>query len=241
MPVALILAGGYGKRLRPLTLETPKPLIEVAGKPIIVHQLEWLRYYGIDEIYVLAGYLKEKLIETLGSGARFGVQLSYIIEDEPLGTGGALRNASHVISKNKEVIVVNGDVITNIDPLRLVETLRGNIIAAMATVPLRSPYGVLEVDDGLITGFREKPIIRDYWINAGVYAFKPDIIEYLPDKGDIEKTSFPLIASKRLLVGVKYDTPPYYWRSVDSHKDIEEVTKELEEIGGLLPVEESRI
>ncbi len=241
MSIAMILAGGYGKRLRPLTLEVPKPLVKVAGKPVLFYQLEWLKYYGINEVVILAGYLKEKIIEAVGSGSKFGLHISYVVEDEPLGTGGALRNAAHVISRNETVVVVNGDILTNIDPNKLVERVKtGGLIAALGAVPLRSPYGILEIDDEkqLITGFREKPILYEYWINAGVYAFTPKIVDYLTERGDIEKTTFPELADKNLLGTVKYMTPPYYWRSIDTHKDLEEAAKDLEKIGGLLPVHE---
>ncbi len=236
MVVALILAGGFGKRLRPLTETVPKPLLEVAGKPVIVYQLEWLKYYGVRDVVILAGYLKEKLIEALGSGSKFGVRITYVIEDQPLGTGGAIRNASHIIEREEVVIVTNGDVITNIDPRRLISVVQGNrAVAAIAAVPLRSPFGILELEDSTVLGFREKPFLYDYWINAGVYAFKPEILSYLPERGDIEKTTFPQLAIERRLLAVKYETPPYYWRSIDTHKDLEEAGKEINEMGGLLP------
>jgi len=231
---ALILAGGYGKRLRPLTLETPKPLLEVAGKPVIVWQLEWLRSVGVERVAVLAGYMREKIVEALGSGRRFGVRIVYVVEDEPLGTGGALRNAAHLIEREDYSIVVNGDVLTNVDVGRLLDAVRGGAVAAIAAVPLRSPYGVLELGTGgRVRGFREKPVLGEYWINAGVYAVTPEIVEYLPERGDIEKRGFPELAAEGRLVAVKYSTPPYYWRSIDTHKDLEEASRELKELGGL--------
>jgi len=233
LTIALILAGGFGKRLRPLTLETPKILLPLGSKSIAEYSFEWLRFYGIQEVFMLIGYLKEKIIETLGSGSKYGVYISYIVEDEPLGTGGAIRNATHVISRMEPVIVVNGDIITNIDPRKLIQVLEGNTIASVASVPLKSPYGILDIEGNFIIRFREKPIIPDYWINAGVYGMRKEILEYLPEKGDIEKTTFPLLASKKMLAVIKYETPPYYWRSIDSPKDLEEVPREIEERGGL--------
>ncbi|MEM4343432.1 MAG: nucleotidyltransferase family protein, partial [Candidatus Caldarchaeum sp.] len=94
---AVLLAGGYGKRLKPLTETTPKPLLEVSGKPILVWQIEWLKKLGVREFIVCAGYLREKIIEALGSGGRLGVKVGYSVEDEPLGTGGALKNAEHLL------------------------------------------------------------------------------------------------------------------------------------------------
>ncbi len=235
MAVAMILAGGYGKRLRPLTLETPKPLLKVGDKSVIEYQLEWLKFYGFEEVVILAGYLKEKIIERLGSGSRYGVSITYVVEDEPLGTGGALRNAAHILRRNEKVVVVNGDIITNIDPRPLMERVRGDVIAGIAAVPLRSPYGILSIDDdkGIITGFKEKPILYDYWINGGVYVLTPAVADLLPEKGDVEKTTFPALASEGKLGVVKYETPPYYWRSIDTHKDLEEAAKELQVRGGL--------
>jgi mannose-1-phosphate guanylyltransferase len=237
--VALVLAGGFGKRLRPYTLEVPKILLPLGSKTIAEYLIDWLRYYGVNEIFMLVGYLKEKIIEALGSGARYGVYVSYIVEDEPLGTGGALRNASHIIGRMEKVIAVNGDIITNLDPKKLLQTLEDNIVASIASVPLRSPYGILDIEGGRVKGFREKPTLRDYWVNAGVYALKKDIIEYLPEKGDIERSTFPLLASRGQLAVVRYETPPYYWRSIDSPKDLEDIPRELEEIGGLLASLES--
>jgi NDP-sugar pyrophosphorylase family protein len=97
--LAAILAGGFGKRLRPFTEESPKPLVQVAGEAIIDWQIKWLKKHGVRELVILAGYKKEKLIEHLGSGSRHGVKITYVIEDEPLGTGGAIKNAEHVLSK----------------------------------------------------------------------------------------------------------------------------------------------
>lgn len=234
--LAAILAGGYGKRLRPLTETIPKPLLEVANKPIIEHQIEWLSYYGFDEFLVMVGWLKEKIIERLGSGSKYGVTIIYSVEDEPLGTAGALKNAEGVLSKREKFLVVNGDIITNLDPTRLFDALKNDILASMAAIPLKSPYGVMDIDDnGYIRGFREKPVIKDYWINAGVYAMRPGVLEYVPRRGDLERTTFPDLAKNKLLIAVKYSLDEYYWRSIDSHKDLEEATKELKEIGGLIP------
>ncbi len=223
---AAIIAGGLGKRLRPLTLERPKPLVEVGGKPIIQWQIEWLRRYGVDTVVVLTGYLKEKIIEFLGSGQQLGVNVVYVVEDEPLGTGGAIKNAQGVLSGDV-FIAINGDIITDIPVNKLVdELLSSDALAVIALVPLRSPYGVVDIDStGYIRSFREKPVLSDYLINAGVYAMKPQIFEYLPDKGDIERTTFPELAKEGLLKGVVFKD--VYWRSIDTIKDVDEVNAEL--------------
>ena len=230
LAVALILAGGYGKRLRPLTDDRPKPLVEVAGRPIIAWQIDWLKDNGIANIVVLAGYHKEKIIEYLGSGSKLGVSVSYVVEDEPLGTGGAIRNARLTYSSQDAFVVVNGDIITNVDVKPLFEALNSNsdAVAAMALVQLKSPYGIVEVDDsGRIKAFKEKPVLGDYWINAGVYVMRPSIVDHLPEKGDVERTTFPRLASEGRLLAVKYTLDKFYWRSIDTFKDLEEASEEL--------------
>ncbi|MEM1569338.1 MAG: NDP-sugar synthase [Candidatus Bathyarchaeia archaeon] len=224
---AIILAGGQGTRLRPLTNDMPKPLIEVAGKPIIVHQIEWLKKYGIMEFIVTIGYLKEKFLSSLGSGRKYGVHVSYVVEEEPLGTGGGLKNAISLLGKEEMFYVVNGDVITDINPTKLIEMLNEDAIGVIATVPLPSPYGIVFSDSkDYIVLFQEKPIIRDYWINAGLYLFRPEVFKYLPDRGDLERESFPKLTSARKLKTVRYYDFTI-WRSIETLKDLEEAEKIL--------------
>jgi len=225
---AVILAGGLGKRLRPLTEDKPKVLVEVCGKPIIEWQIEWLKGYGITEFIILAGYSKEKLIEHLGSGRRFGVKISYVVEEEPLGTGGAIKNGEHILSREDVFIVVNGDIITNLDPLIMVKALKNDpkAVGCIALTPMRSPYGIVRTENGYIASFLEKPVLEDYMINAGVYALRPTIFEYLPEKGDIEVVTFPRLARERRLLGHVYRD--IMWKSIDTVKDIEETSQLIE-------------
>lgn len=224
---AVILAGGYGKRLRPLTDQMPKPMIEVLGLPIIEWQVKWLSSYGIKEFVICVGYLKEHIINHIGSGSRLGVKVGYAVEEEPLGTGGALKNAEGLLSGQKEFFMVNGDILTNLDPNKLRD---GGGTHALALVPLRSPFGVVEVDkDSKVLGFVEKPKITDRWINAGVYHFASDVFSYLPENGNIEVTALPALAKEGRLKGTRYED--IFWRSIDSHKDIEEAAREMQAAG----------
>ncbi len=221
---AVILAGGQGKRLRPITETTPKPLIRILDKPIIAYQMEWLKRFGVKEFIICVGHLKEKFIEEIGGGRNFMVKVAYVVEDEPLGTGGGLKNAEYLLKSEEFFYVVNGDVITNLNPVELLKVLDSPTVGVIALIPLPSPYGIVKVDsDNLVKSFEEKPQIVDYWINAGVYVFRPDVFNYLPSKGDIEKTAFPQLARENKLKAVKYHE--VIWKSIDTHKDIEEVEK----------------
>jgi mannose-1-phosphate guanylyltransferase len=221
----VILAGGLGKRLRPITDERPKPMIEVCDRPIIEWQIRWFKNHEVEEIVICVGYLKERIIDYIGSGNRFGVRVGYAVEEEPLGTGGALKNARSLInnSVDRGFFMVNGDILTDLDPNILKHTQN----SSLALVPLKSPYGVIELDEnGLVTGFVEKPQINDKWINAGVYFFTNDVFNFLPDYGNIETSALPVMAEGRNLRGVTFSTS--FWRSVDSHKDMEEASKEIQ-------------
>jgi len=144
-------------------------------------------------VVLAVGYLRHKVFEALGDGRRLGVRIFYSVEEEPLGTAGAIKNAEPFM-RDDVFIVLNGDVLTNLDLNRLVEAL-GDADRAIALVPLRSPYGIVEFDrDGRITRFREKPLLEGFYINAGVYAFKREVLKFLPERGNIDETAFPMLA-----------------------------------------------
>ena len=224
---ALILAGGYGKRLRPYTERVPKVMIEVAGRPMLLWQIKWLMAHGIRDFVLCVGYLREVIMEALGDGSEFGISVEYAIEEEPLGTGGGLKNARELVEGEEFFLATNGDVITNLDPLRLVNKAREGYSGVLALVQLPSPYGVvLTSPDGRIERFVEKPRLPDYWINAGVYCLTPEVFDYLPDRGDVERKGFPELAEDGRLGAVKYEG--VYWRAIDTYKDVESASKELE-------------
>lgn len=223
---AVILAGGYGKRLKPLTDEKPKPMIDVLDRPIIEWQIRWLKANSINHIIICAGYMKEQIINYVGNGGKFSVNVEYAIEDEPLGTGGALKNAKVLLCGEESFFMLNGDVLTNIDASNLKTKLTNELVATLSVVPLPSPFGIVEIaDDSKVLGFTEKPKINQFWINAGVYCFSNKIFSYLPEKGNIETTALPALAKERKLKAVRYEHA--FWRSIDSHKDIEEASTEL--------------
>ncbi|MCS7111269.1 MAG: nucleotidyltransferase family protein, partial [Ignisphaera sp.] len=122
----VILAGGLGRRLRPLTDDKPKAMIGVCGKPLIEWHVYWLKRYGFEEFVFLLGHAKEKVIEYLGSGRRLGIRASYVVEDEPLGTGGAIKNAESVLRNDEWFLVINGDIVTDLNPLHLIEDVKAS-------------------------------------------------------------------------------------------------------------------
>jgi mannose-1-phosphate guanylyltransferase len=219
----VILAGGYGKRLKPLTDTRPKPMIQVSDFPIIEWQVRWLRKFGIKEFIMCVGYMKEQIINYIGNGARFDCRVDYSFEEKPLGTGGALLNARKLLSDQESFFMLNGDILTELDPNRLQIPYSNTL----ALVPLRSPFGVVEFDENSrVLGFVEKPELPDSWINAGIYHFTQEVFRYLPEKGNIEVTALPALAKERKLRAVTYKK--VFWRSIDSHKDIEEAAKEIQ-------------
>jgi mannose-1-phosphate guanylyltransferase len=226
--ITVILAGGLGKRLRPLTSDRPKPMIQINNTPIIELQVKWLKKFGITDIIVLVGHLREKIKHHLADGKKFGVNISYIEENVPLGTGGALKNAKdHIIQNGNSdpgFFVINGDILTNLDPFTISE--KGSM--TLALVPMKSTFGIVETNGDLVSKFIEKPSIEDMWINAGVYYFSNEIFDYLPDKGNLETVTLPMLVEKQKLKAKKFSNN--YWRSIDSHKDVDEASQEIEQV-----------
>jgi NDP-sugar pyrophosphorylase family protein len=218
---AIILAGGRGKRLKPITDYVPKPLVPINNIPIIEWQIKYLKKFGIDEVIVCSGY-KTKMIENYLTMKDLGIKIKFSVEKFPLGTGGAIKKAGKMI-KDDDFFVINGDTITNIDLKKLAKF--PNSIAA---IELKTKYGILETEDNKIVNFREKKEISETWMNAGIYHLQKNILKELPTKGDIEKTLFPDYAKKGKLYTIKFKNSKWY--SVDSFKDMEDCALEIEKI-----------
>ena len=185
---ALIIAGGQGERLRPLTNDRPKPMVEVKGKPILAHQVDWLKQGGVTDVVMLCGYRGDVVADYFGEGEAFGVAISYSFEDEPLGRGGALRQGYEQVPRTEDTIVaLNGDILTHQPLAEIIERHRAT--GAVGTIMLTHPtssFGIVNVeDDDRITAFAEKPVLP-YWINAGIYVLGPEFFQRLPEKGDHE-------------------------------------------------------
>ena len=218
---AIILAGGRGKRLRPITDYVPKPLIPIKNIPIIEWQIKYLKKFGISEIIICSGY-KTKMIENYLNNKKLGIKITFSVEDKPLGTGGAIKKAGKKI-KDKSFLVINGDIITNIDLKKLIK--KNNAIAA---IQLRTKFGILQTDKNKIIKFDEKKEIENLWMNAGIYHLNKETLKELPTVGDIEKTLFPDYAKKEKLTTIKFTNSKWY--SIDSFKDMEECSLVIKKI-----------
>ncbi len=218
---AIILAGGRGNRLRPITDYVPKSLIPIKNIPIIEWQIKYLKKFGVSEVIICSGY-KTEMIENYLNNKKLGIKISFSVEDMPLGTGGAIKKAGKKIN-DKSFIVINGDVITNIDLKKLLKKEN-----SIASIQLKTKFGILQTDDDKIIKFDEKKEIKNLWMNAGIYHLKKNTLKDLPDKGDIEKTLFPNYAKKEKLFTLKFRNTKWY--SIDSFKDMEECALEVEKI-----------
>lgn len=219
----IILAGGMGKRLRPITDYIPKSLVCIDGTPIIEWQIRHLKRFGIREVTVCAGYRSGQIENFVKAKSGFGISVRVSAEQEPLGTAGAIKNAADHIAGGS-FLVMNGDTITDIDLSAMQR--REN---AVACIRLRTQYGTLEVSGDRILAFREKRSIADVWMNAGIYHLSHGILEDLPSQGDIEKTVFPEMARQGRLHAVRFEDAR--WFSIDSFKDIEECARAIGSAG----------
>ncbi|HVB95096.1 MAG TPA: nucleotidyltransferase family protein [Nitrososphaerales archaeon] len=227
---ALILAGGQGLRLRPLTDDKPKPLVAVEGKPIAEWQLDWLiKNVDLEQATFLCGYKWTRLQEHFGSSYK-GVRVDYSVEETPLGTGGAFRKAiAGAKLGDAEIVMMNGDIVTDLPLGKMVaehSSAKGRPTVTLLLVPYKSRFGIVHIDkNSFVKRFEEKPEFADVWINGGIYvANAKRIFAHLPEKGDIERETFPKLATSGRVMAYPYRG---FWSLIDSIKDIQEVEKVL--------------
>lgn len=216
---AVVLVGGEGKRLRPITSRLPKPATPVVGRPFIGYVIDNLARHGVEHIVFSAGYLADALRSVVGDGSSFGVTVDYAVEDEPLGTAGAIRNAERFLA-DETFLALNGDVLTDVDVGELVAFHRdkggdGTIYLTPVDDPRR--YGLVRLrEDGSVVEFLEKPGPEHSGralINAGIYVLEPRILELIPPGRlfSIERGIFPKLAEQGILFGFSSEC---YWRDI---------------------------
>jgi dTDP-glucose pyrophosphorylase len=181
LPVrALVMAGGYGTRLRPLTEELPKPMLPVGDKPLLEWIVEQLKHAGIRQVNVATHYKGEVLAEHFKDGEAFGVDIRYVKEDQPLGTAGAL---SLLEQADEPVLVMNGDILTRLDFRALLQFHRehnADLTICVRQYEFSIPYGVIETDGVKVKKMSEKPLVREF-VNAGIYLFNPEVLRLIPN------------------------------------------------------------
>ncbi|MFJ4832160.1 sugar phosphate nucleotidyltransferase [Streptomyces sp. NPDC088747] len=221
MTEAILLVGGRGTRLRPLTVHTPKPMVPAAGVPFLTHQLARARAAGVEHIVLATSYLAEVFEPYFGDGSSLGLHLEYVTEEEPLGTGGAIRNVASRLRSGPDdpVLIFNGDILTGLDIQALVRThgtTGADVSLHLTRVEDPRAFGLVPTDaTGRVTAFLEKPqtpeeIVTDQ-INAGAYVFRRSVIDTIPAGRpvSVERETFPeLLATGAHLQGMVDST---YW------------------------------
>jgi NDP-sugar pyrophosphorylase family protein len=222
----VVLAGGPGERLKPLTENLPKGMIEICGKPLLQWIVEWLRDNKIRQIVLGVAYMKEKIIDYFGDGSGFNVDIKYSVHSMEGGTGEGFRLAiSRHISQN-DFFAFNGDQITdlNLDDLADFHE-KHNSVATIAVTNPHCPYGHVQVNEKYeAIGFTEKPFCPNALCNTGIYVFNREILRYLPERGDVEKTTFVTLAKSRQLKTYPFNG---FFVTVNTYKDLVEAEEAL--------------
>ena len=235
---AVIVAGGFGTRLLPLTTRRPKHLLEVGGVPFLAHQIGRLAQAGVEHVVLATSYRADLFEPVLGDGSRWGIRLTYVQEDEPLGTGGAIRNVAPALAEDPEgaVVILNGDILSGHDlgaQLDDFETRREgrsvDVSLHLVEVEDARAFGCVPTDDaGRVTGFHEKsehPVTRQ--INAGCYVFRRRVIDTIPTGKvvSVERETFPgLVDDGALVVGYLENG---YWRDVGTPEALVAASRDL--------------
>lgn len=237
-PEAVIVAGGFGTRLLPLTMHRPKHLLEVGGVPFLEHQVSRLAAAGVRHVVLATSYRAELFAPVLGDGSRWGVRLTYVQEEEPLGTGGAIRNVADALAPDPEgaVVVLNGDVLSGHDlAAQLADFERPregrpvDVSLHLVEVEDARPFGCVPTDvEGRVTAFVEKsdnPVSRQ--INAGCYVFRRRVVDAIPAGRvvSVERETFPgLVSDGALVVGHVANA---YWRDVGTPEALVAASRDL--------------
>ena len=224
---AIILAGGKAERLGDAAGGRPKALVELAGRPLAAYQVEQLAAAGVTRVLVSCADGQEGAFKTALGG--IGPEVVAVPEPEPLGRGGGIRYAAQTRREQGDVFALNGDELVDVDLSQLLALHRERQSAATITVvPLRSPFGVVDLDGDLVTGFREAPRL-DQWVSCGIYVLGEEALERFPERGDHETSTFPELAAERRLHALRHEG---VWLTVNTPKDLRVASEYLAEHPG---------
>jgi NDP-sugar pyrophosphorylase family protein len=224
---AVILAGGKAERLGEAAGGRPKALVEVGGRPLAAYQVQQLSAAGVERVLVSCAAGQEDAFEAALSG--IGPEIVSVPEPEPLGRGGGIRYAAAARREEGEFFALNGDELVDVDLSQLLALHRERGAAATITVvPLRSPFGVVDLDDDLVTGFREAPRL-DQWVSCGIYVLGEEAVARFPERGDHETTTFPELAAEGRLRALRHEG---VWLTVNTPKDLRVASDYLAEHPG---------
>jgi NDP-sugar pyrophosphorylase family protein len=221
---ALVLAGGRAERLGESARGLPKPLVPVAGRPLAAYMVARLAAAGVTRVIVGCAAGQEQLFVEALSG--LGADVEAVGEDEPLGRGGGLRHAAGRRREPGPVYALNGDELVDVDLGQLLEShLRTGAAATITVVPLRSPFGIVELDGFRVSGFREAPELP-HWVSCGVYVLGDEALQRLPERGDHEVSTFPELAREGKLHALRHEGR---WLTVNTPKDLRQAEEFLTE------------
>lgn len=223
----VILVGGAGLRMLPLTEDMPKAMIKLRGKPILYWTLNWLKKYGFKHVVLGVAYRKEVIINYIKNNP-FALNIDFSVHTVEGGTGEGFRLAIERYVHDENFLAMNGDELTNLNLNKLVNFHMEHRPAATIVVsPMRSPYGIVEIRGNDIVGFKEKPILKDKFVSTGIYTFSYEILDYLPRKGALEKITFPSLAEKERLKAYKLGENER-WLTINSCKDLSLAEEEFD-------------
>jgi dTDP-glucose pyrophosphorylase len=228
---AVLMAGGKGKRLHPLTEKIPKPLLKIGDRPIMEHNIDRLKNFGVGNVFVSINYLGEQLVEYFGDGSQKGINITYIKEEKPLGTIGSIKLAENDF-KEDTILIMNSDLLTNIDFAEFYDAFissNADMAVAATSYHVDIPYAVLEVEENnTVQSLKEKPRYT-YYSNAGIYLVKKNVLSYIPDNVPFDSTD---LMEKLIKAGKKLITYPIlgYWLDIGKLEDYKKAQEDIKHI-----------
>ena len=225
----VIMAGGLGKRLLPLTTQTPKPLLKVGLKPIIQHNIDLLASKGIKDITISVNYLSQQIIDYFNTNNKHQINFKYLKESKPLGTIGSLKLLKNI--KKDYLLVMNADLLTNVNLDAFINEFKkkeGDVLIATIPYKVNIPHGVVETESGYVKGITEKPSYT-YYSNAGIYIFKKEHIDFIPENTFFNATDLIelLLAKDKKIINYPILD---YWLDIGNHKDFKKAQEDVKHL-----------